>query len=102
MVCLVTFECAATPGNGEAIFDKLKELLPNTRNKDGFIDLVVHADQDDSDRFLCVQHWVSREAYETYVDWRKENGDLDVSGKSLGGIPLAEAPKIRFFDVTDA
>ena len=102
MVCLVTFECVATPGNGDTVFKKLKELLPNTRNKEGFIDLVAHIDQDDRDRLLCVQHWENRDAYESYVNWRKSNGDLDVSGNSLGGIPLAETPKIRFFDITDA
>ena len=62
MVCLVTFECVATPGNGDTVFKKLKELLPNTRNKEGFIDLVAHIDQDDRDRLLCVQHWENREA----------------------------------------
>ena len=79
MVCLVTFECVATPGTGDTVFKKLKELLPNTRNKEGFIDLVAHIDQDDRDRLLCVQHWENREAYESYVNWRKNTFPIFIS-----------------------
>jgi len=65
-------------------------------------DLVLHVDQDNSDRILCVQHWTDRASYEAYVGWRKENGDLNILDKVLGGHPLAETPIIRFFDPTDA
>ena len=102
MTCLVTFECVAKSGGGEQLLKTLKDLLPNTRNKEGFIDIVVHIDQDDPDRFLCIQHWVNRRSYESYVTWRKTCGDLDISGKELGGHELAEPPIIRFFDPTDA
>ena len=102
MTCMVTFECIAEKGNGPKVFDKLKELLPNTRNKKGFLDLVVHIDQDKPERFLCVQHWLDRASYESYVAWRKDTGELKLSDKELGGIPLAETPKICFFDITDA
>ena len=102
MTCMVTFECVAKTGTGTQLFEILRKLLPNTRNKDGFIDLVVHVDQDDPDRFLCVQHWADRISYEAYVGWRKESGDLDIARKELGGHPLAEPPIIRFFDPTDA
>lgn len=102
MPCMITFECVAEVGNGSQLYDKLKELLPNTRNKKGFIDLIVHIDQDNPDKFLCVQHWVDRVSYEVYVEWRKETGDLNISGSELGGVPLAEPPEIHFFDITDA
>ena len=101
MACLVTFECVAKAGSGKKLLKILNELLPNTRNKKGFIDIVVHIDQDDPDRILCVQHWVNRKSYESYVTWRKKSGDLDISSKELGGHKLAEPPIIRFFDPTD-
>jgi quinol monooxygenase YgiN len=99
---MVTFECLAQAGKGKELFETLKDLLPNTRNKEGFIDLVVHVDQDNPDRFLCVQHWEDRQFYESYVKWRKEKGHLNISAKELGGRQLAESPTIRFFDPTDA
>ena len=100
MACMVTFECQAKAGTGEQLLEIMRQLLPNTRNKDGFIDLVLHVDQDNSDRILCVQHWTDRASYEAYVGWRKENGDLNISDKVLGGHPLAETPIIRFFNPT--
>ena len=102
MTCMVTFECYAKAGTGKQLLEVMRHLLPDTRNKDGFIDLVLHVDQDNSEKFLCVQHWVDRASYEAYVGWRKENGALDILGKVLGGHPLAEPPIIRFFDPTDA
>ena len=102
MTCMVTFECVAKAGSGQRLLKILKDLLPNTRNKKGFIDIVVHIDQDDPDRFLCVQHWVDRKSYESYVTWRKKSGDLNIFGKELGGHELAESPIIRFFDPTNA
>ena len=102
MACMVTFECQAKAGAGKQLLEIMRKLLHNTRNKDGFMDLVLHVDQDNSDRILCVQHWADRTSYEAYVGWRKECGDLNISGKVLGGHPLAETPIIRFFDPTDA
>ena len=102
MTCMVTFECQAEAGTGEQLLEIIRQLLPNTRNKDGFIDLVLHVDQDNSDRILCVQHWTDRASNEAYVGQRKENGDLNILDKVLGGHPLAETPIIRFFDPTDA
>ena len=102
MTCMVTFECQAKAGTGEQLLEILRKLLPNTRNKDGFIDLELVVDQDNADKIICVQHWTDRSSYEVYVSWRKENGDLKISDKILGGHPLAETPIIRFFEITDA
>ena len=102
MTCMVTFECQAKAGTGEQLLEKLRQLLPNTRDKEGFIDLVAYVDQDNPDKIMCVQQWKDRGSYEAYVAWRKDTGDLKPSDKELGGHPLAETPVIRFFDPTDA
>ena len=87
--------------NGEVIASQVLKMLNMKGVGRSFLrDFTVY-NQDDPDRILCVQHWVNRKSYESYVTWRKKSGDLDISSKELGGHKLAEPPIIRFFDPTD-
>ena len=61
-------------------------LLPAVKpvaEKDGFIDLVVRIDQDYPDRFYASNIVDWPQILETYVRWRKESADLNISAKEL-------------------
>lgn len=97
MTCTVILETKAKPGTGAQLVEAFRQILPDTRNKDGFVELTVHVNQDDPDDILLIERWTSRSAYETYLGWRQQRGDLDTLAAALAG-----PPRIRYFDATDA
>ena len=42
---------------------------------------------------MIVEQWDTRAAYERYLAWRTDRGDLN----ALGAMPASE-PRIRYFD----
>ncbi|MEM8931330.1 MAG: putative quinol monooxygenase [Acidobacteriota bacterium] len=97
MSVIVIFEAQAKPGSGDQFVAALRQTLASTRSYEGCLELTVHQNQDDSDNLVAVERWASREAYERYLQWRRETGVLDrLTGACIG------PPRIRFYDVTDA
>ena len=97
MACLVTAEFTCKVGLGKQTLEDLREMLPSTRARDGFIDLAAHVNQDNPDRIFLVEHWENRAAHEAYLAWRLETGDHEKMGETLAG-----PPKIGYWDITDA
>jgi len=96
MACTVIFEVRAKPGTGKNLLQGFRDVLPETRNKPGCRGVEVTVNLDDPDNVLLIQRWDSRGHYETYLDWRKQRGDLKSFGEAL-----AAPPNIRFFETTD-
>ena len=97
MAVMVLLEAQAKEGTGDELLATFREILPDTRAWDGFLDLVVHQNQDDKDNLILVEKWESKAAYESYLGWRQET---DVFDQLVAA--LAAPPSIRHFDITDA
>ena len=97
MPCYVLLEFTANPGTGPAMLDSLRAALPDTRDKDGCLNVDVTVNQDNADNILLVMRWASRRHYQTYRDWRDSSGVVEEFAKlTVSGIST------RFFDDTDA
>lgn len=68
----------------------LREILPETRQYPGYIALDVLTNIENPNNLVVYETWESPEAYQTYVNWRAENGVFDKLGEMV-----AEAPKVR-------
>ena len=77
MVCLVTAKFICKEGIGKQFLERLMKMLPDTRARDGFIDLAAHVDLDNPDIILVVEHWENRADHKAYHHWRAERGDVD-------------------------
>jgi quinol monooxygenase YgiN len=80
----------------EAYKAHLRAILVRTRSFDGCEALTVYQDTTDAARFTLVEQWRSRDAYERYVRWRADAGDLDVLRTFL-----AEPSTVTFHDDLD-
>jgi quinol monooxygenase YgiN len=97
MTCVVILEVTAKKGTSRQLVETFRGILPDTRNKDGCQSVEVTSNLDNSDNILLVQHWASRQHYETYLAWRQQRGDLEKLAGALDG-----PPSIRYFDLTNA
>lgn len=93
MVCVVTVDILCKEGTGKQMLEGFKEMLPDTRERDGFIWIEVSVDQDNPDRIFAYEHWENRASYEAYIAWREERGDMKAMKEAV-----AEPPKFSFFD----
>lgn len=97
MAVTVLLEIKAKPGTGGDMVATLKSILPDTRAYEGFVDIAVVQNQDDSDVIVAIEQWETRGHYEKYLAWRTETGVLAALAEAV-----AEPPSIRYFDLTDA
>ncbi len=92
MVCLIAVDILCKEYTGKQMLEGFKEILPDTRARDGFISIEVNIDQAKPDRIFAYEHWENRASYETYIAWREERGDMDAIKEAV-----AEPPKFSFF-----
>jgi len=92
----VLLELKVAPGKLADVKSYMESLLPVTREYPGFISMDVFVNQDDQNDIVCVEEWESRNAYETYFNWRAENGVFE----KLATMIAAE-PRVRFLDNTN-
>ncbi len=97
MAVMVLLEVQANEGTGDELVATFKAILPDTRAFDGFLNIVVHQNQDDKDNLVVVEKWETKAAYEKYLGWRQETGVLDQLVAACSG-----PPSIRHYDITDA
>lgn len=94
MTCLVHIEFRAKKECADQLAGWLREILPDTRCREGCVSVSVARNQDDPTNFAFVELWDSRQHYERYFAWRKEQGVLDALAAYVDG----EA-SFRFFDI---
>ena len=95
MSCYVLLELTAKPGTGPEVLEDLREVLPQTRDKDGCLNVDVTVNDDNPDNILLVMRWASRRHYETYRAWRDASGVVSqFAEKTVGGLST------RFFNPT--
>ena len=93
MTCLVHIEFRAREESIDRMLGWLRDILPDTRGRDGCVSVSVARNQDDPLNFAFIEQWDSRQHYEQYFAWRESNGVLDELGTMIDG----EA-SFRFFD----
>lgn len=94
MTCMVHIEFKAKKAHADELAGWLRAILPDTRCREGCVSVAVTRNQDDPTNFAFVELWDSRQHYERYFAWRKEQGVLDELAKFVDG----EA-SFRFFDI---
>ena len=65
------------PDQSEAFHEFLKELLPETRTKEGCQHVELTQNQDDPTHFVVFEKWDSREHHERYVRDLMKSGTRD-------------------------
>ncbi|MGE0487005.1 MAG: putative quinol monooxygenase [Gammaproteobacteria bacterium] len=94
MTCMVHIEFRASAETIDQMLAWLREILPDTRAREGCVSVAVTRNQDDPTNFAFVELWESRAHYERYFAWREETGVLAELAKLVDG----EA-SFRFFDI---
>lgn len=94
MTCMVHIEFRAKQEHADRLPGWLREILPDTRCREGCVSVVVTRNQDDPTNFAFVELWDSREHYERYFAWRESQGVLTELAAMVDG----EAT-FRFFDI---
>jgi len=92
MACQVLVEFRIKDGCQDTLKQKLKEFLPDTRDFPGCLTLHMVQDVDDLAQIMIVEQWETKDAYDKYLAWRTERGDVNLLAD------LWEDPKWRFFN----
>ncbi len=93
----VILEFKANTGTGNDLVSAFRSTLAEARNFEGCSSIELLQNSDDADNLVLVQEWESREHHGKYLAWRNERGDIDRRAEAL-----AEPPKFRYFELTDA
>ena len=87
MTCQVILEIKVKPESVDAARAWFRSVLPDTRAYAGFVTLHITQNQDDPTDLMIVEQWDTRAAYEKYLAWRGERGDMNALGAMLAGEP---------------
>ena len=94
MAVIVNLTTSVKPELREEFLHDLSRVLPGTRSYRG-CHWVYLTEEDDSDTIAVISKWDSREAYETYLAWRKNSGSFGLIGEKY----FSEEPTWRFMPV---
>ena len=92
MSIVITFDVTARAGEADALRALFTDTLPDTRKFDGCISVALYSESDRPDNIFMVEEWTSKSAYEKYLAWRQERGDMEKLMNLIQGNPV-----IRFF-----
>ena len=96
MSTLVLVEAVTKPECTEEAIRFLAGKFPETRQYDGCESLTTHLGEDGR-TIVVVQHWRTRQHFDTYFAWRQATGSFDDFVKML-----EDTPSIRAFEPVDA
>ena len=92
----VTLDLDVKPEAIDAMCAGLPDMLKDTATRPGFVDIRV-VRQPNSTKVLFVERWESEQAYQDYIAWRTERGDMDGFAQALN-----TPPQITVWPVTVA
>jgi len=93
MACQVILEFDIKPECMEQLGVWIAHTLPATRNFEGCVNVTVAQNQDRPAEVIIVQHWISRQRYIEFLDWRKQTGVFSALLAMINS-----EPRLRFFD----
>lgn len=74
----------------------LPEMIKDTAKRPGFIDIRI-VREEGTNHVLFVERWETEQAYNDYIAWRTERGDMDGFAQALNA-----PPKMTIFKETIA
>jgi len=89
----VTLELALKPEAVQDFCTQIPEVLKETREFPGFVDIMVRRNADDPNRVILVEEWETRAAYEAYIAYRTETGFMDALAETI-----TEPPRLNYWD----
>jgi quinol monooxygenase YgiN len=84
----------AKPGEGDRLLEVVKEITPDSIDKDGAGRFELVRDLDDPDTLVMIEKWRDRADHEAYVAWRAETG---IGAAELGAL-IGAPPEIRYLE----
>ena len=96
MSIVITFEARAQQGKEQGLLDYFRQSLVDTRSFEGCIEVKLHTEEDSPTTLYMYEEWESKQAYENYLAWRGERGDMEKLMEFLEAEPV-----IRFFEKQD-
>ena len=87
---VVTFTVTLKPEAVEPFCGGLSEMLKDTAQRPGFRDIRVVRHKDNPNQVMLIEHWENEKAYQDYIAWRTERGDMDSIGQILSAPPRVD------------
>jgi len=87
----------AKPGEGDRMVEVVKEITPDSIDKDGWVAFELVRDLDDPDTLVMIEKWRDRADHEAYVAWRAETG----KGAAELGEVIGAPPEIRYLETVE-
>ena len=72
----ITFRFKLKPDIADAYCAGLPEILEDTAKRPGFEAIKVVRNKEDPTVVLMIERWESEQAYQDYIAWRTERGDI--------------------------
>lgn len=85
-VC-ITVDLSLKPEQADAVCEQLVAMVQDTRNFPGFRNVEIVRKVNDPATLLFIEHWDSAAAYDKYVAWRTERGEMDAMLDQMTGPP---------------
>jgi len=73
----ITLGMNLKPEAVDGFCNALPEMIKDTAKRPGFQAIRIVRHKDDPNRVLFVETWESEQAYNDYITWRTERGDMD-------------------------
>ena len=83
---MVTLDLDVKPEVIEAMCAGLPDMIKDTAQRPGFIEIRI-VRLPGTNRVLFVERWASEQAYNDYIAWRTERGDMDGFADGLNSPP---------------
>ena len=77
MSTIITFEITAKEGMEAELLSFFTDTLGDTRSFEGCINVNLHTEEESPGTIFMYEEWESKEAYQAYIAWRGERGDMD-------------------------
>lgn len=84
---LVVFDLDAADQTGHTLRGFFDRILPDTQSHEGNLSAEYFTSQDDPAKLLLLEKWSSNEAFDSYLNWRIEQGDFAQLKKLLAKEP---------------
>lgn len=86
---IITLDLKVKPEAVNDFCTSLPEMIKDTAKRPGFVGIHIVQHKEDPTHVLFVERWETEQAYQDYIAWRTERGDMEGFAQVL-----ADAPKL--------
>lgn len=95
MSTIVILEADVKPESKSKLLTRLMQLLPETKQYKGFINISIHSEED-TNQVVFYEEWQTVDDYHAYLKWRTETGVMKELGDTFNS-----PPSIRYFNTEE-